>query len=75
MSATLSIIRNPHGPGTREVTADCPHGTTTLTILDGDPGSMVLTDRAAAVIAVERLLAEEGCRCARRLAKRYGVMA
>lgn len=73
MTATLTITRNPHGPGTREVVADCAHGTTTVLVFDG--GTAVVTDRAAAVMAVQKLLAEEGGRSARRLAKRYGVPA
>lgn len=70
MTATLSIHRNRHGGRTREVIADCEHGTTTIVILDGD--TVTVSDRDAARMAAERLLAEEHCRCARRLVKRYG---
>jgi len=71
-AATVSVAPVPCQDTMRTVTVDCAHGTTTLTIAE-HPSGVQIAGQAAAVIAVQRHFAEEGCACTAELRRRYGV--
>jgi hypothetical protein len=71
MTATLSIGRAPEvAVDARVYVVDCPHGTTEGLVLPGRAG-------LPAALIVRSLLrshdAHEGCRCTRRLWRRYAA--
>ncbi len=51
---------------------DCEHGTTTVTVIT-PPGAVTFPDASSAATAVAKHYEEEGCRCTRKLRKRFNV--
>ncbi len=59
----------------RPVRVDCRHGTTHIIYSEGQgPNAVRFTDVQLAALAVAKHYDEEGCRCTRRLRRRYGVV-
>jgi hypothetical protein len=67
-TATLTV--RDDGP-VRYIQVDCRHATTTVALIAG--GGHVIDPLAGARLGLLRHYAEEGCRCTRRLRRRYGV--
>lgn len=69
-TATLTIRAVPDVDDCHEFVVDCPHGTTTVTLLNGKRGR--LTQPECVQVALTRHDDEEGCGCTARLWRRYG---
>jgi hypothetical protein len=68
--ATLAIRHEP-GPDDRVIVIDCPHGTTTVALLN--PAAAGLGDAYGVVVCLAEHDAQEGCGCTAHLWRRYGV--
>jgi hypothetical protein len=75
--ATLTAEPAPDlAPDARQITIDCKHGTTTLTIVPPRDSTAAKPHEAACVrLALLKHYSEEGCRCTRQLRRRYGITA
>lgn len=74
-AATLTATPAPElAPGARQITIDCRHGTTSLTMIPPrNPDAYRPHEAACVRLALLKHYSEEGCRCTRRLRERYGV--
>jgi hypothetical protein len=74
-TATLTAEPAPDlAPGARQIIVDCRHGRTELTIIPPrDPAAYRPHEAACVRLALLKHYTNEGCRCTRKLGKRYGV--
>ena len=66
-SATATIEIENLGDGEKRITVDCPHGTTTGHALN----AAAVEEGALVASLVMKHYAEEGCRCTRKLRRKY----
>lgn len=70
MTAHLTIRAVPHIPDCTQFVVDCPHGTTTVMLMNGKLANLTQQDGVVAALTAHD--AEEPCNCTDRLWRRYG---